>query len=179
MLSVPYKYLLFIASFSPVWIIVSISHILDNHDQLYSQIGVVISLIIVAISVILTTEKFASLRNSSNAKTLTVDTSQEIKVEYIPYIVSCLVPLLIVIHGPGSLFAVIATMVIIGIFYVKTRMILTNPIIILAGYRMYEIVDKQYTRPITVISKSRPERDQRIRVRDVYDNLCIEQKVQI
>lgn len=170
------KYLFFIASFSPLWIIMSIRHILDNHDQCYSQIGVVVVFGIVAISIVSTRKKISSLRKSSNAKTITVSKSREITMEYIPYIVSCLFPIFVVIDGIGSFFTVIAAMALVGIFYVKTRMVLTNPAIILIGFKIYEIECEQYTRPIKIISKTLPERDHCIRVRDMDHDLCIEQK---
>jgi len=168
------KSLFFIASFSPLWVIMMIRYLMDNYDEPYVLITIIIPLVIIIISILLTVRKFKTLRRSTNSEKIKVEKSKEITSEYIPYIVSYLFPILTVIDGISTLFTVLAAMTLVGILYVKTRMVFTNPALILAGFRIYEIESKNYARPIKIIAKKHPETT--VVVRDMDHDLCIEQK---
>ena len=168
------KSLFFIASFSPLWVIMMIRYLMDNYYEQYVLIPIIIPLVIITISILLTVRKFRTLRRSTNSEEIKVKKSKEITSEYIPYIISYLFPILTVIDDIGTLFAVLAAMTLVGILYVKTRMVFTNPALILAGFRIYEIESDDYARPIKIIAKKYPGTT--IVVRDMDHDLCIEQK---
>ena len=178
MLGALYKYLFFIASFSPLWALMSIRYVINNPNQQYVYVVICIMVVIVLSSILLTGKKFSNLRNSTNSKKITVSESREIIPGHTPYIIPYLFSIPVAIDGYDTRFVIIAAMALVGILYVKTRMILTSPAIMLAGFRIFEIKSKDYARPIKVIAKKCPLRGHAIRVRDMDHDLCIEQKDQ-
>ena len=95
-------------------------------------------------------------------------------MEYIPYIISCLFPILVQLDDPSRIVTVLAAIVLVAILYIKTRMVLTNPALLIAGFRLYEVNAVNYARPFIIISKRYPVED--VWIRDMDHDLCIEQK---
>ena len=76
----------------------------------------------------------------------------------------------------GTLVVMVTSLALVGTLYVKTRMVLTNPALLLVGFRVYEMRATDYDRPITIISKRYPENT--VKARDADYDLCIAQKKQ-
>lgn len=153
-----------------------IGHILENSMNLYSGIVVLGLSVGIIYSLYATTKKFHKLRQSTNAKVLKIKKVREITPEYIPYIMACLFPVLVQFEDISRLFTVIAAIVLVMVLYAKTRMVLTNPSLIIVGFKFYEVHATDYTNPLIVISKRYPEGN--FRVRDMDHDLCLEQKCQ-
>ena len=164
----------FIASFSPLWAIMMIRYAIDNYEMQYVYVPITIAMVVVTISILSAVKKFRSARRSTNLESFTIKKSEEITKTYVPYIMSCLFPILIVIDSLSTLFVVAAAMTLVGALYIKTRMVFTNPALILVGFKVYEIEAKDHTRPIKVIAKKYPEST--IRARYIDHDLYIEQK---
>ena len=170
------KYMFFIASFSPLWIIMMVGYALDNQASQYLWPAVTIPSAATTVSVLLIVRKFRALRRSTNAKKIKVEEAHEVTVKYIPYIMSYLFLILVEIDDLGTLVVVVASLALVGTLYVKTSMVLTNPALLLVGFRVYKVRATDYDRPITIISKRYPENT--VKVRDVDHDLCITQKKQ-
>jgi len=140
----------------------------------YIGTPIIITSTIIVISILLTIRKFRTMRRSTNSKEIKIEKSREITMDYIPYIISYLFPILTEVDSLSTLFVVVAAMTLVGILYVKTRMVFTNPALILAGFRVYEIESNDYARPIKIIAKNHLKTT--IHVRDMDHDLCIEQK---
>ena len=175
-LSGTYKYLLFIASFSPLFVIMTVGFALNHQDSQYLIPAIVIPLSIIAISTLLAIYKFRIFRRSTNAKEIKVEKVSEINIiQYIiPYIILYVFLISVKIEDLTTLVSILAILVLIGILYVKTRMILINPALMFVGFKVYEIHATDYTRPITIISEKRPEGI--IKIRDIDHDLYIVQK---
>ena len=170
------KYLFFIASFSPLWIIMTVGYAIDNQAFQYLWLAVAVPSTATTISILLVVRKFHALRRSTNAKKIKVEKAHEVTVKYIPYIMSYLFLILVEINDLGTLVVVVASLALVGTLYVKTRMVLINPALLLVGFRVYKVRATNYDRPIMIISKRYPENI--MNVRDIDHDLCIVQKKQ-
>jgi len=101
---------------------------------------------------------------------------KEITQDYIPYVISYLFPVLSDLTNPPMLFSVIAVLIIIGILYVRTDMLLTNPGLLLVGFRLYEVEAENHIDKLKIISKSVVGRGTRLSVKMITRKIYIEQK---
>ena len=170
------KYLFFIASFSPLWVIMTAGYALNHQTSQYLLPAIVIPSAVTAIATLLVVHKFRVLRRSTNAKEVEVEKVSEVTVKYIPYIMSYMFLIVVKIEDLGTLVAVVASLTLIGTLYVKTRMVLINPALLLVGFRVYEMHAASYARQMTIISKKLPEGT--IKIRDIDRDLYIVQKGQ-
>ena len=164
----------FIASFSPLWAIMVIRYVIDNHETQYVSVPVIIVMMIIIASILQAVRQFRAARRSTNSESIAVEKSEEITKMYVPYIVSYLFPILVDIDSSSTLFVVVAAMTLVGLLYIKTRMVFANPALILVGFRVYEIKAKDRMRSIKIIAKRYPEST--IKVRYIDYDLYIEQK---
>ena len=170
------KSIFFIASFSPLWAIMIVGHMLNNYANQHSWMASLILSAVVAFSIVFVVRKFRALRRSTNPKCVKVTKVREITVEYIPYVISYLFPILVQFDDLSRIVTVLAAIVLVAILYIKTRMVLTNPALLIAGFRLYEVNAVSYARPFIIISKRYPAED--VWIRDMDHDLCIEQKRQ-
>ena len=170
------KSLLFVASFSPAWAIAIIDYAIHNFEDPNSWTVILAASGVVACAVLVTAGKFRSLRRSTNAKKVEIVQVQMATVEYLPYLLTSMVPVLVGFGDPADAFTAVAITAILAIIYVRMGMLLTNPALILAGFRLYEVRAENYARPFVLISKRYPQGT--VRVRDMAHGLCIEQAKQ-
>ena len=168
------KSLFFIASFSPLWAIMIISYMVDNSTNLYSWIVSLILSGIILVSIFVVRRKFRTLRGSSNSKRVEVTQTREITAEYVPYIMAYLFPIFIQFDDASRIITGLLAIGFVAMLYIKTRLVLTNPALLLVGFRLYEVHAKNYERPFIIISKHYPAGD--TDVRDMAHDLCIEKK---
>ena len=168
------KSMLFVASFSPLWAIMIVGHMLDNHADHNSWIVSLVLSAAVAFSIVFVVRKFRAIRRSTNPKHIEVTRARETTVGLAPYIMVYMFSILVQVDDPSGFFVMFATMSLVGIIYVRTGMVLTNPAFIIAGFRIYEVDADDYARPFIIISKQHPAGG--IWVRDCHHDLCIEQE---
>lgn len=167
------KSLLFVASFSPAWAIAIIDYAIHNFEDPNSWTVILAASGVMAYAVLATAGKFRSLRRSANAKKAEVVQVRMVTVEYLPYLLTSMVPVLVGFGDLADALTAVAITTILAIIYVRTGMVLTNPALILAGFRLYEARAENYARPFVLISKQYPQGT--VRVRDMAHDLCIEQ----
>ncbi len=165
----------FLASFSPLWTIMIISYLIKSYNITNAIIVVIIALIL-AITIYNTIKKFRQLRISSNSEKMEITEAREITQDYIPYVVSYLFPVLADLTNFSTLFAVIAVLIIIGVLYVRTDMLLTNPALLMVGFRLYEVEVQNYQHKLKIISRTPIGRNDSILVRAIGHEIYIEQK---
>lgn len=166
---------LFLASFSPLWVIMIISYLIRSYNQTSIIIAIIIGLSLI-IPISDTINKFRQLRTSSNTEKMEIEESKEITQDYVPYVVSYLFPVLADLTNFSILFSVIGVLIIIGILYIRTDMLLTNPALLIVGFRLYEVKVKGYHHNLKIISKSPIGRNDSLQVRMISNLIYIEQK---
>lgn len=175
LLNIKNKIELFLSSFSPLWAIMIISYLIKSHDISDVIIAIIIS-IIIAMTISDTVKNFRQLRTSSNSEEMTMKEVKEITQDYIPYVVSYLFPVLSDLTNPTMLFSVIAVLIIIGVLYVRTDMLLTNPALLLVGFRLYEVEAEGHIDKLKIISKSVLGRNDKPMLRMITNKIYIERK---
>lgn len=165
----------FLASFSPLWVIMITSYLIKNYNVTNAIITIIVASIL-AITISDTVKKFRQLRTSSNPEKMEINEAREITQDYIPYVVSYLFPVLADLTDFSMLFAVIAILIIIGVLYVRTDMLLTNPALLIVGFRLYEVEVQNYHHKLKIISRSPIGRNDSILVREIGHRIYIEQK---
>ena len=167
------KSLLFVASFSPAWAIAIIDYAFHNFEDPNSWTVILAASGVMAYAVLAAAGKFRSLRRSANAKKVEVVQVRMVTVEYLPYLLTSMVPVLVGFGDLADALTAVAITTILAVIYVRTGMVLTNPALVLAGFRLYEARAENYARPFVLISKRYPQGT--VLVRDMAHDLCIEQ----
>ena len=128
------KSLLFVASFSPAWAIAIIDYAIHNFEDPNSWTVILAASGVMAYAVLATAGKFRSLRRSANAKKAEIVQVRMVTVEYLPYLLTSMVPVLVGFGDLADALTAVAITTILAIIYVRTGMVLTNPALILAGF---------------------------------------------
>ena len=155
------KIMFFMASFFPIWIIVVIKYLIEHH----TTYDILISFVII-ISIIITT--VFTLRDFSNHySTITGEREKIVRVKeksdrVVAHVVAYFFFILIEINDYSDLFVIISMIVLISIIFTRSGLVLTNPSLLLLGYKIYDITttnpgqveeDVNKLRSVTIITK--------------------------
>jgi len=130
----------FIASFFPLW---GILLYLASYEYSISEYWYAYILIILTVVICISHVKIflRNLKNKSeNSKQIVIKLRKETTHEY----VFSIIPYLLVLTSADMQFekiiSLLVVFLIIGILYVRTNMVLTNPMLLLLGFRVFEII---------------------------------------
>ncbi|MGY5146616.1 MAG: hypothetical protein ACW9W4_01245 [Candidatus Nitrosopumilus sp. bin_7KS] len=161
------KIMFFIASFFPIWAIVLGKYLIENH----TTFDVIISFIII-IGIIITT--ISALREFSNHyNTISGEKGKIVKVKeksdkVVAHIVAYFFFILIDIHDYSDLFIILSMIILISIIFTRSGLVLTNPSLLILGFKIYaistispvqDIDSTKELRSVTILTKESLYRD--------------------
>jgi hypothetical protein len=135
--NVPTRLILFLSSYAPLFLIIAVRGWKDSRSL---AIGLAVAAVL---SVVIL---FVFLRMAQNLAPGKVAVSSVISRDgdAMSYIVTYLLPFLAVkLNDPTDVFSLGVVLFVIGLLYVNSNMIHTNPVLNIAGYHIFEIEDSK------------------------------------
>ena len=119
--------------------------------------------------------------NTENPKTIIIKSRKETTKEY----VFAVIPYILVLASADMQFEKIISLFtiffIIGILYVRTNMVLTNPMFLLIGFRIFEITYEEkhragYEKTTLLLTRKSPWNGTEMVIEEIYDGINIKTK---
>ena len=172
----------FIASFFPLWGIMLYLIIAKyGHDGFFIFVYAAIIMVIILCISHVKTDIRDTKRTADNPKNICICGKTETTREY----VFSIIPYIMVASSADmnieNIIALVAVFVIIGILYIRTNMVLTNPMLLLIGFRIFEIeyfeLDNEENRKTTLLlSKKAPWNGRGMKMEEIYKGVHMENK---
>ena len=142
------RLLLFLSSFAPLWMILSIFLISNQRNfDVIEQIMLIILLFITIVPIIiLVLFIYKGERKTTEKTTLTVKTHSNITKEFMIYLVTYTIPF--VLYDTFDHYDFLAILIFtcaIGSIYLKSDMIFINPLFAFMNYKLHRIVNSKNT----------------------------------
>jgi hypothetical protein len=133
--NIPTRLILFLSSYAPLFLIIAMRGWRDNR-HLAAGMGIVALLSVIVLFAFLRTAQTLSADKISVASVISRDG------DVMSYIVTYLLPFLAVkLNDPTDVVSLGVVLFVIGLLYVNSNMIHTNPVLNIAGYHIFEIED--------------------------------------
>ena len=170
----------FIAAFFPLWAIMMYLVISKyGYDGIYLFVYVGFAMIIAACISHVRTEIRDTKRRAENPKSICICSKTETTKEY----VFSVIPYILVIASTDmtqqSIVSLVSIFCIIGILYIRTNMVLTNPMLLLLGFRIFEIKyfemhNIENIKTTLLLSRHAPWNGTEMRVEEIYHGIHAE-----
>ncbi len=182
MINIAARIAFFIASFFPLWAIMLyllISKYGYDGFLIFAYAATVL-VIILCISHVKTSIRDTK-RDADNSKQIRIYGKTETTKDY----VFSIIPYILVISsanmGMENIVSLVAMFVIIGILYVRTNMVLTNPMLLLIGFRVFEIEcfeshNDEKPKKILLLSRYMPWNGRDMDIEEIYDGIYMENR---
>ena len=140
------RLVLFLSSYAPLFLIFAVKQYPHSHKvSLIFSLVAVISLVVLTVFI----KTFKSLAPSD----ITVKDHSSKDGDSMSYIVTYLVPFLdIKFDQIENVIGLLITLVVLGVLYVNSNMIYTNPVLNLAGYHIFDIHTSE-ERPMVLVTR--------------------------
>lgn len=133
--NVPTRLILFLSSYAPLFLIIAVRGWRDSRS-------LAISLAAIAVVSVLVLFVFLQVVRKLAADKVAVSSVISRDGDAMSYIVTYLLPFLAVkLNDPTDVFSLGVVLFVIGLLYVNSNMIHTNPVLNIAGYHIFEIED--------------------------------------
>lgn len=170
----------FIASFFPLWGIM-IYLVISKYGYDGFNIFVYAAIIMIIILCIshVKTDIRDTKRTAENPKKISICAKTETTKEY----VFSIIPYIMVASSANmaieNIVSLVAIFVIIGILYIRTNMVLTNPMLLLIGFRIFEIEyfelhNEDNKKTTLLLSKNAPWNGRTMEIEEIYDGVYME-----
>ncbi len=182
MINIVTKIAFFIASFFPLWGLVLyllISKYGYDGFNIFAYAGIIM-IIITCISHV-KTEIRNTKRIAENPKEICICAKTETVKEYVFSIIPYVIVIACSEMSAENIVSLVAVFVIIGILYIRTNMVLTNPMLLLIGFRLFEIeyfeLNNEDNRKTTLLlSKYAPHNCQGMKIEEICDKVHMENR---
>lgn len=175
------KALLFLSSFTPLWLIFFGNFVIKNGFILLNypindlktfsfEFGFLIVFIVSVISTIFFLIEF---RKTGNPKKIIVSDRENVTGEYVLYVVTYIIPFLVSDFGNEEVFTLSVMLFFVGILYVRADLIHINPMFAIFGYRLYTITDENSNK-IYILAKRTLYRDDEVYMNRIDTGFFIE-----
>jgi len=133
--NVPTRLILFLSSYAPLFLIIAVRGWKDSRS-------LAVSLVAIAVLSVLILFGFLHIVRKLAADKVAVSSVISRDGDAMSYIVTYLLPFLAVrLNDPTDVVSLGVVLFVIGLLYVNSNMIHTNPILNIAGYHIFEIED--------------------------------------
>jgi len=169
----------FIASFFPLWGIVlflaSTTYKFENYGFVY--IGIILLIVLCLSQVRIQIRNYK--KHAENPQEIIIKSKSETTREY----VFAVIPYLLVVTSIDMRFENIVVLLsvffIIGVLYIRTNMVLTNPMFLLLGFRIFEITyvelqDQNHDKTTLLLTKKSPWNGYETEIEDIAKGIHIE-----
>ena len=182
MINIITKIAFFIASFFPLWgimIYLVISKYGYDGFYLFVYVGIIMTIGVCASHV--KTDIRNTKRKAENTKEIYIYTKTETTKEY----VFSIIPYIMVVFSADmtieNIVSLVVIFIIIGILYVRTNMVLTNPMLLLIGFRIFEIEyfelnNEKNKKTTLLLSKEAPWNGREMKIEEIYKGVHMENK---
>lgn len=164
--------LLFLNSYTPLWLIIFIRIILQNKVNSHQILGgiVLLSFLALSLPILLKLGK-----DFGSTRFLNIETKEDISYAYMGYIVSYIVPFAQQDYTKLESFAPMLIIIfIIMVFYIRSSLIYINPMLNLIGFNLFKIVDEHQNQYILLSKKADILRNIRINAVEFSENVLVE-----
>lgn len=169
----------FIASFFPLWgimlYLISNTYKVENYGFIYVGITLLIATCISQVRIQIRNYK----KNAENPQEIIIKSKKETTREY----VFAVIPYLLVVTSIDMQFENIVVLMsvffIIGVLYIRSNMVLTNPMLLLLGFRIFEITyvelhNQNYDKTTLLLTKKSPWNGQETKMEKISNEVNIE-----
>ena len=164
---------LFIASFSPMWLILIGSYLIYDFSPLSIIVSFSIILGIIA-SIVYSCNVFAEYRESINTEPVTLKYARNVTYKYTTHLIAYVFFVFIDITLPHNIFVIVALIFFVGIIFSRSNIVLTNPTLLAIGFRIYESEIDQPDREIILLSRYTVNKGDQIDVKEIAPGIFID-----
>ena len=144
--------LFFVASFSPMWIMLIGSYLIYDHSPNAIVTSFLIAIIIIG-TIIYSCNLFSKYRESTHPEPVHVERVSDTTYKYAKHLIAYVFFVLIDVTVQHNVFVLVSLVVFICIVLSRTNMVLTSPALFAIGFKMYEVEVKLPPRKIILLSK--------------------------
>lgn len=171
----------FIASFFPLWGIMIFLAVFEYGLESFLYVYLAIILVVVICISHVRIQFRKSKNEAENPKILIIKSRKETTKEYVFSVMPYVLVLASADMQIEKIIALLAIFLIIGILYVRTNMVLTNPMLLLLGFRIFEITYEEqhkigYEKTTLFVARNPPWNGATITVEEIYDGIHMESK---
>ena len=167
----------FIAAFFPLWAIMMYLTIAKyGYDGIYLFVYIGLSMIIAVCISHVRTDIRDNTKQAENSKCICIVSKSETTRDYVISVIPYLLIIASINITPQSIVSIICVFCIIGILYMRTNMVLTNPMLLLIGFRIfeikyYEIHDENIEKSTLLLSKKMPWDGDPMTIVEIYKGI--------
>lgn len=168
--NVPTRLILFLSSYAPLFLIIAVR---GWKDSRFIAIGLAVAAVLSVVTL------FVFLRLVHRLAPGKVAVSSVISRDgnAISYIVTYLLPFLAVnLNDPTDVVSLGVVLFVIGLLYVNSNMIYTNPVLNIAGYHIFEIEDSNGKTTALICKRSYVQVGSQLDAISVGDYILLERK---
>ena len=173
MISFRSRVFLFIASFSPMWLILIGSYLIDDFSPFAIIVSFLVLLGIIA-SIIHSCNIFAEYRESTNMEPVSLEYARDVTHKYTIQLITYVFFALIDITLSHNVFVIIALAFFVCIIFSRTNIVLTNPAFLAVGFRMYESKIGLPDREIILLSRCNVKKGDQIEIKEIAPGIFVD-----
>ena len=167
------RMLFFVASFSPMWVILIGSYLIHDHSPDAIVISCLVVLVIVG-AIIYSCMLFSRYRESINAEPIRLEYAKDITYKYAKHLIAYVFFALIDITSQHNVFILVSLVVFISIVFSRTNMVLTSPALFAIGFKMYEIRVTKPSRQIILLSRYYISKSDEISIIEIAPDIYVD-----
>ena len=173
MISFSGRVFFFIASFSPIWIILLGAYLMNDHSPLAIITCFLIILGIIG-TIVQASNQLARYRKSINTDPVYVTNAKDVTYKYTKHLIAYVFLALIDVTLQHNVFILASLIVFLCLVYSRTNMVLTSPALFVIGFKMYECRVTRPERDITLLSRSVIKKHDAIGIKEIASNIFVE-----
>lgn len=175
---------MFVASFAPLWFMVIGSYLYDAHflgpessapSRIDTIIGSFVAAVLILACIMVTCNAVSNLRESGNMETVVPERVRDVTHANAPSVMVYVVFVVVGAASSHNLFVLAMLAAFVCAVFSRTNMMLTNPSLILVGFRTYKMEVGSPDRVITLVAKAVPQNGKEIRIKKAAEGVFLDQ----